>query len=655
MYFGKRAKELSLGEAALLVGLLKGPTAYRPDRNPKAALARRQQIIAKVAEQTDFPEDLKALALEEPLPKFRPGMPTAAWHFADLAFATLPPQGGVVRSTLDMRVQGLLERTLDQQLRRIGNDITAAGVVVDNRTGSIIAYVGNARFNPAGRTQWVDCAVAPRSPGSTLKPFIYLRAMEAGHIIPASLLADTPLQLGGEAPRNFNRLYRGPVTAAAALAESLNTPAVRVMRMLGVREALSLLRRAGFSFLDRREEEYGDSLVLGAGEVTVLELARAYMTLANLGLDRPLLLRRAAPVRDGAGIKTEGSDRGQSSPKMEEGGQKGGRISRLGALEAYGSSLRPEDFQEDGLSRGAPFAPLPSGLADAELQLAAARTGDLPPSRQMYRPEAAFLIADILKDPGRLPFLIQLMQLSDNAPIAFKTGTSFGLRDAWTAAYTPAHTVVLWFGRSGGGADAHLIGISMAAPNAIAILRALGAGFPAGKGWYAAPSGAGKAQVCALSGAALSPFCPTSRTAWIIRDVWRTVPCAMHMLRDGKTALIWPPELEDFNRKRFAQEDLSRKALIVSPMPGSRYLITPGARRHPIALKAEGVAYPVHWYADGEYLGLQEREDLPLYWTPEGGEHSVSLLDSQERVASITVPVTDLGAVREEKLPLLGE
>ena len=140
-----------------------------------------------------------------------------------------------------------------------------------------------------------------------------------------------------------------------------------------------------------------------------------------------------------------------------------------------------------------------------------------------------------------------------------------------------------------------------------------------------------------------------------IRKVWRTVPCDMHVLRDGKTALIWPPELEDYNRKRFAQEDRSRRALIVSPMPGSRYLITPGARRHPIPLKAEGVTYPVHWYADGKYVGLQERDDLPLYWTPQGGEHSISLLDSQDRVASMIVPVTDLGAVREEGLPLLGE
>jgi penicillin-binding protein 1C len=618
LYFGKRAADLSLGEAALLVGMLKGPTAYRPDKNPRAALARRQRIIAQVAERTGFPDDLRDLALAEPLPAFRTAMPAAARHFADLAFAGLPAEGGTAYSTLDMRAQRILERELERQLRRAGDDVTAAGLVVDNRSASIIAYVGNARFDPANGRQWVDCAIAPRSPGSALKPFIYLKAMEAGHIIPASLLADTPLRLGGEAPRNFSRDYRGPVTAHAALADSLNAPAVRVTRLLGVRETLAFLRRAGFSFLDRRDEEYGDSLALGAGEATALELARAYTTLANLGRDRPLLVRRAPSDREALFRSRENNGEGSGDP---------------------GGNPQPSAF-ENGMPRPRGAA-LPGGLADAAAQLAAERSGTPPAARQLYSREAAYLISEILKDPGRLPFLAQLLQLHGGAPAAFKTGTSFGLRDAWTAAYTPAHTVVIWFGRAGGGADAQLVGISMAAPGALAVLRALSAAAPAS--WHAAPPGLASVRVCALSGAALSPFCPAGRTVQAIRGVWRTVPCSMHVLREGKIALVWPPELEDFRRKRFAREDCSRRAEIVSPLPGARYLLTPGARRNPIVLKAEGVDYPVHWYADGLYLGRQEREDLPLYWTPGGGDHAVSLLDARDRVAAASVPVTDLG------------
>lgn len=633
LYFNKRARELSLGEAALLVGLLKGPTAYRPDRNPKAALRRRQQIIRRVAEQTNFPRELTALALEEPLPRFRPSMPAKAWHFADLAFTTLPRKGGIVHGTLDLRLQELLERCLAEQLRHAGENTTAAGVIVENASAAIVAYVGNARFNPVQGIHWVDCAIAPRSPGSTLKPFIYLAAMQDGNIIPASLLADTPLQLGGEAPRNFDRQYRGPVSAHTALASSLNTPAVRVLRMVGVGKALRMLRTAGFTHLNREDEEYGDSLVLGAGEVTVLELARAYTTLAALGQDRPLLLcRRPGP---GAGDRPAPGARKQIVAP---------------AITAY----RPNDRSPVPLAGvPMPILPLPGGLADLGRQLRAAASGDAPAPKQAYSPGAAFLIAEILKDPGRLPLLAQLTQAREDAPAAFKTGTSFGLRDAWTAAYTPTHTVVVWFGREDGKADSRLLGIAIAAPAALKILRELSANTPRERGWYESPQetadghGVGKVRVCALSGAAPSAYCPSTRETWHIPAVWRTTPCSMHVLREGRRVLVWPPELEDFNRKRFAGEDLSRSVLIVSPMPGARYLITPGGSRLAIPLKAEGVAYPVHWYVDGEYLGKQEREDLPLYWQPTGGEHSVSLLDARERIASATTSVTDLGAVSE--------
>ena len=640
-YFGKRAKELSLGEAALLIGLLKGPTAYRPDRNPKAALARRQKIIRQVALSTDFPPDLTRLALEEPLPRFRPVMPAQAWHFADVAFQTLPvfggkKIGGVVRSTLDSRIQHLLERTLEEKLAGLNPDVTAAAVVVDNRTANVLAYVGNARFNAAQSREWVDCAKAPRSPGSTLKPFVYLAALEKGYIIPASLLADTPMQLGGEAPRNFDRKYRGPVTVAQALADSLNTPAVRVLRMVGLRAALQLFHETGFTLLDRINHDYGDSLVLGAGEVSLLELARAYTTLANLGMDRPLFMvsnPRDLQAEGRVPLEAYGSSLETPSPAGED---------KLAALLARFSSPRP--------AFGGEWNPVPSGFASGEDMLAG------NPERRVYSEAASFLIADILKDPGRLPFIVQLLQARNRAPIAFKTGTSYGLRDAWTAAYTPAYTLVIWFGRANGGADANLLGISLAAPVALQIVRALSADIPVEDAWYTPPPAVEKTEVCGLSGAAPSPFCPVTRMAWHIPAVWRTVPCSMHVMKDGKLSLLWPPEFEDYRRKRLARHDLSREINIVSPRPHVQYLLTPGAPLQPLPLKAEGVAYPVHWYDNGEYLGEQTGEDDPIYFVLTPGIHSFSALDAQDRTTSLKVTVVDLAAqMQSQELPLLGE
>ncbi|MDR2161801.1 MAG: penicillin-binding protein 1C [Desulfovibrio sp.] len=590
LYFGKRARDLSLGEAALLVGLLKGPTFYRPDKNPAGARERRRRIIASTAKQAGLPDDLKELALAEPLPAFRAALPDKVRHFADLAFKTLPRQGGPAGSTLDMRVQELLERALASRLEDMDREVTAAGIVVENATGHILAYAGNSRFDPAGDSQWVDCALAPRSPGSALKPFIYLAAMEEGHIIPASLLADTPLRLGGRAPRNFDRLYRGPVRASIALASSLNAPAVRVLRLVGQRRALNFLRRAGFSHLNREDAHYGDSLVLGAGEVSLLELARAYSALANQGADRPLLLRRPF-----------------SSP-----------------------------------ASGAPSASLPSGLASSAEQIRYALSGQAPPRRQIHSAAAAFLITEILQDPSRLPFLAQLKRTQEEAPIALKTGTSFGLRDAWAAAYCPAYTVVVWFGKAAGGADPGIMGLGLAAPAAIRVLQSLNEGLPPARRRYEPPASLAKTRVCSLSGQAPSAFCPATRLEWHIPKVWRTLPCSLHPRSAG--AVAWPPELEDYARKRVAREDVSRPAFMLSPLDGTSYLLTPGSRAQPLPLKAEGVAYPVHWFLEDKYLGEQTREDKPLYWTPLAGRHALSLLDSQNRVCSARVEVIDLAA-----------
>lgn len=384
------------------------------------------------------------------------------------------------------------------------------------------------------------------------------------------------------------------------------------MRLLGIRQAVSVLRKAGFAHLSRSDADYGDSLILGAGEANLLELARAYTMVAALGRDRPLRVLRAHDLEYSGG--TGGSSVGKSIA-----------IRSKTAL-----------FQAQPLAF--------STVSDTE-----ALSGD--DHGRLHSPGACYLIADILRDPGRLPFLEQLLQARKNAPVAFKTGTSFGLRDAWTAAYTPSHTVAVWFGREDGKPDQMLVGLAMAAPAAMKALRRVAP--ESGDGtWYAQPDDLGPVRVCSLSGAAASPWCPVTRTALCLTSVWRTVPCSLHIRRDGRTVLVWPPELEDYSHKRLAARDLSRAAQIVSPLPGGRYILTPGGRDQPLPMRAEGVAYPVHWYADGEYLGRQERSTVPLYWQPTHGEHTLSLLDAEERVASSLVRVTDLSAKALTERPL---
>jgi penicillin-binding protein 1C len=550
IYFSKSAAEVSLAEAALLVGMLRGPSVYRPDRNPEAAIGRRNAILTSLADRGVITQDQLTHALAEKLPPSKGNLPAKAWHFA-LAALGDRKEGGTIRTTLDSSVQALLERTLASALSSMPPEVTAAGIIMDNDTGDILAYLGNGRLGSGLPGSWVDCAGSPRSPGSALKPFAYLAAFDRGILTPSSLLADTPLAFSGQAPRNFDLTYRGPVTARTALADSLNVPAVRVLRAAGPELVLDLLRNAGFRSLVHPTGHYGDSLILGGCEVTLLQMAEAYGVLATLGIRR-----------------------------------------------------QPRFLAGEGL-----------------------------PERRILPEAAPFLVADILKDTGRLLPVHGRRIESRRDWFAFKTGTSYGYRDAWTAAYNPRHTVVVWMGDPSGGPHPELVGLSAAAPAIVEILRALPA-----TDWYEPPPGVESRTVCTLSGAPPSPVCPSTRTEYAIAGISSTTPCTLHVIRNGSPAERWPAELEEFALRRSLEFETGRTVSIVSPLPGSRYFLTPLGGEQKTALKAEGAVPPVYWFVGGTFAGRQEGS-IPLFWRLRKGRHTVSLVDSRGRTASSWVIV----------------
>jgi penicillin-binding protein 1C len=302
-YFQKRPRDLSLAESVTLIAILRGPALYRPDRHPERARRRRDILLRRLAQKGVISSHELQIALAEPLVSQRRPFPDQAPHFGEQVFRRHPRLwvwGGAdyqgLKVSLDARAQASLETRLTQALRDFPPVVTAAGIILEPRTGEILAYVGNAR--PQGPFGFVDCAQAKRSPGSTLKPFLYLAAIQEGLLVPASLLADTPHGLGGQAPRNFDGRYQGPVSARLALAESLNAPAIRVLRLLGQTRAQASLSRAGFTLNPKRD--YGDSLALGGSEATLGELARAYGALANQGRAQE---SRLTPATAGEGAR----------------------------------------------------------------------------------------------------------------------------------------------------------------------------------------------------------------------------------------------------------------------------------------------------------------------------------------------------------------
>ena len=374
-YFGKPCRVLSMEEATLLASLPQRPSFLRPDRFPERALKRQQWVLAQVRknfpdQDCNRPATYHRQVFSPPGPTGKLGHELKEPHYISL----LPEkgQGGKVTTTLDPLLQDLALQSLKNQLKKYPDVNDGAAVILDNKSGALRALVGTIDFNSPDAGQ-VNAATALRSPGSALKPFIYLNAIEQGMIIPETILNDSPI-LGKYQPGNFDGLYRGKVNATQALSTSLNTPAVRLLHETGVACNLDQLRQFGISSLQKSASHYGLSLALGGGEVSLLELTNAYATLARKGLFRPV-------------------------------------------------SLVPGQNQQEVST---------------------------------VNPGSVELLTEMLCSR-------KLLQQS-STQIAWKTGTSNGLRDAWCIGYTTDYTVGIWLGNKGGQASKHLVGAKSAAP-----------------------------------------------------------------------------------------------------------------------------------------------------------------------------------------------
>lgn len=293
-YFQKPLSDLSLAECALLAGLPQAPSRLNPLKRPQSAIARRNVVLGRLAEQSIYEASRISSAISEPL-NLRPLIEhEAAPWLAEKVPVELA--GSDVRTTLDLKLQHDVESIVREELNALrGSNLHhAAVVVIDNASGEILALVSSGNWNDPRGGQ-INGALAPRSPGSTLKPFTYLLSFQNGGKFPGSILADIPTRFrtpeGLNLPENYDRTYRGPVSIRTALACSLNIPAIRELNELGGPEPLhQLLTELGLTTLGDKSEQYGLGLTIGNAPVRLLELANAYATLARGGLQLPASL-----------------------------------------------------------------------------------------------------------------------------------------------------------------------------------------------------------------------------------------------------------------------------------------------------------------------------------------------------------------------------
>jgi penicillin-binding protein 1C len=285
-YFNKHAKELSLGEAALIAGLPKSPSRYQPDKYLQVAIKRREVVLRSMFKQGMITEEELRQARVSPVVIQKPLRTQRASHAAWMALGWRPAGG---YTCIDLDIQYELERLIDEYRSRLPGGTEMAVVVIDIAQSGIVALVGSGDPGDPVDGQ-VNGVLAKRSPGSVLKPFIYAAAFEMGRLNAESVLPDVPIDRGGWSPSNFDRTFRGKVTVSEALRYSLNVPAILVAERIGLARCCGVLESAGIHLPANAQTRSGLALVVGGMEVTLLDLANAYATLGRCGYrERPHL------------------------------------------------------------------------------------------------------------------------------------------------------------------------------------------------------------------------------------------------------------------------------------------------------------------------------------------------------------------------------
>jgi penicillin-binding protein 1C len=509
-YFGREPKRLSVAEAALLVALPQSPETRRPDRFPAAARAARDLVLDRVFARGILSNAERDAAKREAVPPARRAFPMLAAHASEDEVKRVPEQRH--RLTLDARLQASLEGLALESAAAIGPKLSCAILVTDNASGGIRAHIGSADYFSQERAGSIDMTHAIRSPGSTLKPFIYALAFDNGLAHPETLLDDRPRHYGSYAPENFDLSFQGTVTARRALQLSLNMPAVALLDEIGPPKFLAHLRSAGANVVLPDETAAGLATALGGIGITLRDLAALYA----------------------------------------------------------------------GLARGGDVPSLTETTQD--------RAAD---SGRIAGPVASYYVADILR--GAPP--------PQNAPsgrIAYKTGTSYGYRDAFAIGFDKTHTIAVWLGRPDNASVPGLIGRQAAAPVLFDAFARLGTDHEFGS----PPAG-----VIVGRTASLPPP---------LRHLRKDVPKTLAAPVTAQLRIAYPPE--------GARVDLG----LTKPLDG-------GSRDARLTLKAEGGVLPLRWVINGVPLGEADLRRQAA-WAPDGaGFARVSIMDAKGATDSVLV------------------
>ena len=513
IYFGKPAAQVTLAEAALLAALAKAPGTLNPlGHEHRRLLSRRNWVLTRLA-RLGFVSREQVMAARQTGLRLRSAniFPFEAPHFVNLVLAAgAPPAHGVIRTTLDLNLQRRAQaivRSHRSRLHTCGIS-QAAAVIIKNHTMEVAALVGSCHYGPKDQG-FNDGATARRSPGSTLKPFLYAQALDLG-FNPARVMADVDERYrtprGEFIPANFDRVAQGPISMREALGNSLNLSAVSLLNQIGPPAFYDLLTRLQLiNHPERPAGYYGLGLVVGNPEVSLLQLASAYACLANGGVFRPARCIRTGEVGRSETVATPHPDPLSS---REEGIKK-----EVGSVSSSGERGKEEPASENN-----------AGPVNSLIQVKEA-------PEQIFSPQAAYIVSDILADSlARARTFGSSLAMHQTFPMAIKTGTSTHYRDCWTVGYTPEYTIAVWTGNFDGRPTAKMSGASASAP----ILADLAAALinPERSPGFTEPPRITRLEICSFSGMLPGPGCQHRRQELFIAGTEPDSVCTYHRFQE---------------------------------------------------------------------------------------------------------------------------
>ncbi|MBN2745563.1 MAG: penicillin-binding protein 1C [Bacteroidales bacterium] len=604
-YFNRSAFQLSWAESATVAVLPNAPSLIYIGKNQKLLLEKRNRLLKKLYDYAVIDQLTYDLSIAEPLPEKLFSLPNIAPHLTDLYNRN--SQRHLIKSSIDYNLQLRIAQTVQPSVEElvqtgIGN---VAILVVKVETGEVVAYHGNltSQKNPAEYDHFVDIMQAPRSSGSTLKPFLYASAFDRGLLMPSTLVQDIPTFYGNYHPVNFDEQYSGLSPAAMALATSLNIPAVRLLQSAGIPHFHKLLQDIGFTTITQNPDFYGLSLILGGAEVTLFELTGAYSSMARV-------------------LKNYHSKGYQASD--------------------WHSPIITKEKKKEVFSS----------------------------KHEIISASAIYETFYSLLDANRPANETGWKLFSSTRKIAWKTGTSFGLRDAWSVGVNPDYVVGVWSGNANGEGRPGLTGLTVAAPLMFKVFDLLPE-----SGWFEKPEEEMiRLKICSKTGFKAGPNCLETKEILADRNADLTAVCPYHKLLHLDSTLsyqvnsscesvsnirtqpwlVFPPVEEYYYQQQHHDYQSAppfrydcagnREAVMefVYPIWGAKITLTKdmGGEEGEIIFKVahRNKLAKVFWHLDNQFLGTTENiHDLML--KPDVGNHWLTVTDQEGNTKTLKFSV----------------